>query len=178
MYRIPQDPVLFSGTVRTNLDPFIHHDDARLNEVLERVGLRSVVERVPSSNSLTSLGIGKTSLARISLSDDVCEGGTNFSVGQRQLLVIARALLSKSSERNQIESVEEGCCHTTIEQINADCMTLQSMSTLDTSLQIQDDCDYERKVENDSDLISCSHQLIQLPLQILQMRIKSRIIVR
>ena len=89
IYRIPQDPVLFSGTVKTNLDPFDQYDDVRLNEVLERVGLRAVVERSPSSNSLTSLSIGKTLQVRVSLSDDVYEGGTNFSVGQRQLLVIA-----------------------------------------------------------------------------------------
>ncbi|KUI71771.1 Oligomycin resistance ATP-dependent permease YOR1 [Cytospora mali] len=90
---IPQDPTLFRGTVRSNLDPFDEHTDLELWSALRQADL------VPKDDTTTSpsapAGAAKDS-SRIHLESIVEEDGLNFSLGQRQLMALARALVRGS----------------------------------------------------------------------------------
>ncbi|KAI9841606.1 MAG: hypothetical protein M1837_000513 [Sclerophora amabilis] len=91
---IPQDPVLFSGTVRSNLDPFDQYDDADLLDALQRVQLirtesRDELDTPPGPNEGNNINVFE------SLSSLISESGLNLSQGQRQLLCLARAIVSR-----------------------------------------------------------------------------------
>ena len=108
---IPQDPVLFSGTVRSNLDAFDEHGDSDLRDALLRVHLISVEEfeslsssssssgsatpvpPVPNTPNGTTKNLNKNPF--LHLSSPITEGGLNLSQGQRQLLCLARAIVSR-----------------------------------------------------------------------------------
>ncbi|KAF9267240.1 ABC transporter [Marasmius fiardii PR-910] len=98
---IPQDPLLFSGTLRTNLDPFNLHDDARLYDALKRSYLieseSREVDDEDSSNSSTIITdegtLTPTGPSKFTLESVVEDEGNNLSIGQRSLVSLARALV-------------------------------------------------------------------------------------
>ncbi|XP_006817966.2 ATP-binding cassette sub-family C member 5-like [Saccoglossus kowalevskii] len=120
---IPQDPVLFIGTIRYNLDPLNHHTDQELWESLEKTYMKSTISNLDNQ-----------------LESPVIENGENFSVGERQLICMARALLRNSKilmldeATAAIDTETDSLIQKTIQDAFKDCTILTIAHRLNTVL--------------------------------------------
>ena len=100
---IPQDPFLFSGTLKYNLDPFREFSEEEIWSALDKAYIKKMVESLPSK-----------------LSANVEEDGNNFSTGERQLLCLARAIL----RQNKIILIDEATANV---DMNTDLLVQQTI---------------------------------------------------
>ncbi|XP_059176453.1 ATP-binding cassette sub-family C member 2-like [Physella acuta] len=133
---LPQDPVLFSGTLRMNIDPFDQYSDVQLWTALERSHLKSFVAGQPDR-----------------LLYECGEEGSNLSVGQRQLVCLARSLLRRTKilvldeATAAIDMETDALIQATIREAFRDCTIIAIAHRLNTIM------DYDRILVLDAGMI-------------------------
>lgn len=146
---IPQEAILFSGSLRFNLDPFDERSDDELWAALEQVELKAVIAALPGG-----------------LDAKVIDGGLNFSAGQRQLLCLARAILRNNKilildeATANVDSETDKLIQKTIRNRFTDCTVITIAHRLNTIM----DCDRVLVVDA-GEIVEFDHpfNLIQRP---------------